>query len=73
MPDDAIYARKIARRHGITLHEIELKPDVVDLLPRMVDILDEPTGDPAAINTLLMSEGAERGWSQGSSVGDGGG
>ena len=58
MPDDAIYARQIARRHGIRLHEIELKPDVVDLLPRMVDILDEPTGDPAAINTLLMSEGA---------------
>ena len=58
MPDDAIYARKIARRHGIALHEIELQPDVVDLLPRMVDILDEPTGDPAAINTLLMSEGA---------------
>ena len=58
MPDDAIYARKIARRHGIELHEIEISPDVVDLLPRMVDILDEPTGDPAAINTLLMSEGA---------------
>lgn len=58
MPDDANYARKIARLHGIELHEIELKPDVVDLLPRMVDILDEPTGDPAAINTLLMSEGA---------------
>jgi asparagine synthase (glutamine-hydrolysing) len=58
MPDDAIYARKIARLHGIALHEIELQPDVVDLLPRMVDILDEPTGDPAAINTLLMSQGA---------------
>ena len=58
MPDDAVYARKIARLHGITLHEIELQPDVVDLLPRMVDILDEPTGDPAAINTLLMSQGA---------------
>ena len=58
MPDDAVYARKIARRHGIALHEIELQPDVVDLLPRMVDILDEPTGDPAAINTLLMSQGA---------------
>jgi asparagine synthase (glutamine-hydrolysing) len=58
MPDDASYARRIARRHGVELHEIELQPDVVDLLPRMVGILDEPTGDPAAINTLLMSEGA---------------
>ena len=58
MPDDAVYARKIAQRHGIDLHEIEIQPDVVGLLPRMVDILDEPIGDPAAINTLLMSEAA---------------
>jgi asparagine synthase (glutamine-hydrolysing) len=58
MPDDALYARKVARLHNIDLHEIEIKPDVVDLLPRMVDILDEPTGDPAAINTFLMSEAA---------------
>ncbi len=58
MPDDAVYARKIAQRHGIELHEIELKPDVVELLPKMVGVLDEPVGDPAAINTLLMSEAA---------------
>ena len=58
MPDDAVYARSIAQRHGIELHEIELQPDVVNLLPRMVEILDEPIGDPAAINTLLMSEAA---------------
>ncbi|MGH9105462.1 MAG: asparagine synthase (glutamine-hydrolyzing) [Acidimicrobiales bacterium] len=58
MPDDAIYARKIARRHGIELHEIEIAPDVAELLPRLVDILDEPIGDPAAINTLLMCEAA---------------
>jgi asparagine synthase (glutamine-hydrolysing) len=31
---------------------------VVELLPRIVDILDEPIGDPAAINTLLMCETA---------------
>jgi asparagine synthase (glutamine-hydrolysing) len=58
MPDDATYARKVARQFGITLHEIEIAPDVVDLLPRMVGILDEPIGDPAAINTLLMCETA---------------
>jgi asparagine synthase (glutamine-hydrolysing) len=62
MPDDAVYARKVARNFGIDLHEIEISPDIVDLLPRMVDILDEPIGDPAAINTLLMCEAArERG------------
>jgi len=62
MPDDAVYARKVAARFGIDLHEIEISPNIVDLLPRMVDVLDEPIGDPAAINTLLMCEAArERG------------
>jgi asparagine synthase (glutamine-hydrolysing) len=62
MPDDAVYARKVAGRFGIDLHEIEISPDIVSLLPRMVDVLDEPIGDPAAINTLLMCEAArERG------------
>jgi len=62
MPDDAVYARKVASGFGIKLHEIEIAPDIVDLLPRMVDVLDEPIGDPAAINTLLMCEAArERG------------
>jgi asparagine synthase (glutamine-hydrolysing) len=58
MPDDAVYARKVAARYGITLHEIEISPEIVDVLPRMVDVLDEPIGDPAAINTLLMCEAA---------------
>jgi asparagine synthase (glutamine-hydrolysing) len=62
MPDDAVYARKVAARYGIALHEIEISPDIVDMLPRIVDVLDEPIGDPAAINTLLMCEAArERG------------
>jgi asparagine synthase (glutamine-hydrolysing) len=58
MPDDAVYARKVARAYGVNLHEIEISPDIVGLLPRIVDALDEPIGDPAAINTLLMCEAA---------------
>jgi asparagine synthase (glutamine-hydrolysing) len=58
MPDDAIYARKVAAQYGIDLHEIEIAPDVAELLPRMIDILDEPNGDPAAINTVLICEAA---------------
>ena len=60
MPDDAHYARRMARHLGIPLHEIEITPDVVDMLPRVVDVLDEPIGDPAAINTLLMCESARQ-------------
>jgi asparagine synthase (glutamine-hydrolysing) len=58
MPDDAVYARRLAAHLGIKLNEIELEPDVNVLLPQMVRSLDEPIGDPAAINTLLMCEAA---------------
>jgi asparagine synthase (glutamine-hydrolysing) len=62
MPDDAVYARKVASQFGINLHEIEISPDIAQMLPRIVDVLDEPIGDPAAINTVLMCEAArERG------------
>lgn len=58
MPDDLTYARKIAERHGIKLHTIEIAPDVTELLPRMVRILDEPIGDAAAINAFLICKAA---------------
>jgi asparagine synthase (glutamine-hydrolysing) len=58
MPDDAVYARKVAQRFGVKLHEVEIAPDIAEMLPRIVDVLDEPIGDPAAINTVLMCEAA---------------
>ena len=58
MPDDAVYARKIASKFDLKLHEIEINPDVSELLPRVVEALDEPIGDPAAINTILICEAA---------------
>ena len=58
MPDDLGYARLLAKRQGITLHEIELQPDAADLLPRMADVLDEPLGDASAINVYLICRAA---------------
>ena len=60
MPDDAHYARKVASSLQVPLHTIELDPDVVTLLPRMVRALDEPIGDPAALNTVLICEAARQ-------------
>ncbi len=60
MPNDAMYARMLASQFGIDLHEIEIAPDIVDLLPRIVGVLDEPIGDPAAINTFLICDAARR-------------
>jgi asparagine synthase (glutamine-hydrolysing) len=58
MPDDLRYARQVAQRFGVDLHEIEIAPDVLDLLPRMTHHLDEPIGDPAAINSYLICTAA---------------
>ncbi|MEU6641076.1 asparagine synthase (glutamine-hydrolyzing) [Saccharomonospora sp. NPDC046836] len=58
MPDDLRYARQVAARFGVELHEIEIAPRVLDLLPRMTYHLDEPIGDPAAINTFLICTAA---------------
>lgn len=58
MPDDLFYARKIAKAHDLKLHEIEIAPDVADMLPRVVDMLDEPIGDAAAINAYLICKAA---------------
>lgn len=58
MPDDLRYARQVAARFGVQLNEIEIAPDVLDLLPKMTYHLDEPIGDPAAINTYLICTAA---------------
>lgn len=62
MPDDSVYARAMAKRFNCNHHEIEVQPDVVSLLPKMMWHLDEPLADPAAINTYLIAKAArERG------------
>lgn len=58
MPDDAKYARQLAKHHGFEHHEIQIDPSITDELPHMVYHLDEPIGDPAAINTYLISKAA---------------
>jgi asparagine synthase (glutamine-hydrolysing) len=58
MPDDLRYARVVAAEFGVDLHEIEIAPQVLDLLPKMTYHLDEPIGDPAAINTFLICSAA---------------
>ncbi len=49
MPDDLRYARQVAEQFGVDLHEIEIAPYVLDLLPQMTYALDEPISDPAAM------------------------
>lgn len=60
MPDDLKYARLVANKFDIRLHEIEITSDIVRDLPRLVDVLDEPIGDAAALNTILICSAARR-------------
>jgi asparagine synthase (glutamine-hydrolysing) len=56
--EDGRCARRIAQRLGCDHRELEVSPDVVTLLPKMVWHLDEPIADPAAMNTFLIADAA---------------
>ena len=59
MPDDASYAGIVARRLETEHREIQVNPDINDLLPKILWHLDDPVADGAAINTYLISRGAK--------------
>jgi asparagine synthase (glutamine-hydrolysing) len=54
--DELDRARLVARRYGTDHHEIVLRPDAVELLPKLVAAFDEPFGDSSALPTYLVSE-----------------
>jgi asparagine synthase (glutamine-hydrolysing) len=58
IPDDAVWARKVGKLLDTDYHEIMLKPDVAQLLPKLVWHLDEPVADPAVLTSFLISRAA---------------
>lgn len=60
MPDDARYARIVAKKFNTSHHEIPATHDFNNLLPKLLWHLDEPIADGAAINTYLISCGAKQ-------------
>jgi asparagine synthase (glutamine-hydrolysing) len=54
--DELDRARLVAQRYRTDHHEIVLRPDAVDLLPRLAEAFDEPFGDSSALPTYLVSE-----------------
>jgi asparagine synthase (glutamine-hydrolysing) len=58
MGDDAAFAADVARRFGIAHHAHTLRPDLVQLLPRLVWHADDPVADPTMINTFLICQAA---------------
>lgn len=60
MPDDARYARIVAKKFETAHYEIPATHDFNHLLPKLLWHLDEPIADGAAINTYLISYGAKQ-------------
>jgi asparagine synthase (glutamine-hydrolysing) len=58
--DERARARIVADRYGTDHHELLLRPNSVELLPRIAEVFDEPFADSSAIPTYLVSELARR-------------
>ena len=59
--DDYPYAVKVAKHLGIKLNPVIVKPDdIINNIHKMVEILDEPLADPAALNIYFISEAAKK-------------
>ena len=54
--DELRYARLVAARHGTEHFEMVVKPDVMDILPRLAWQFDEPFGDASAVPTYCLSK-----------------
>ncbi len=54
--DELTYARAVAAQYGTDHFEMVIKPDVMDILPRLVWQFDEPFADASAVPTYFVSK-----------------
>ncbi|WP_057882113.1 asparagine synthase (glutamine-hydrolyzing) [Tsuneonella troitsensis] len=58
MVADLPFAREAAAHLGVELHEVPIDPGLARDLPLLVDMLDEPQADPAALGNFFISRAA---------------
>ncbi|HRZ87570.1 MAG TPA: asparagine synthase (glutamine-hydrolyzing), partial [bacterium] len=54
------YARAVAERYRTDHHEFDVRPRMVELLPKLAGYFDEPFADSSLVPTYLVSEAARR-------------
>jgi asparagine synthase (glutamine-hydrolysing) len=54
--DETDLARRLAARYGVKLTEVDIRPEVRDLLEPITYALDEPHADESAVPTWLLSQ-----------------
>jgi asparagine synthase (glutamine-hydrolysing) len=57
--NDLKYAELVANKLGIKLNVIEAKSDMISLIPKITQFLEDGLADPAALNTYLICKGAK--------------
>jgi asparagine synthase (glutamine-hydrolysing) len=60
MMDDISVAKRTAEQLGCRHTEIIVEPDVVDLLPKLIYHMDEPTADPQILISYLVCKEARK-------------
>jgi asparagine synthase (glutamine-hydrolysing) len=58
--DELPYARMVAQRYGTDHHEFVVRPDAVEIFPKLVWHYNEPFADASAIPTYYLSQMARR-------------
>lgn len=58
--DERPLARLLAQRYGTDHHEVVVKPNVEEVLPKIAAAYDQPFSDSSAIPTYYVSEAARR-------------
>lgn len=56
--DETPFARKVAEHFKTDHHEIFIEPDVIDVIPKMIDHFDEPYAVSSALPTYFLAKHA---------------
>ncbi len=56
LTEDLPYAQEVARWLDVDLHTVNIGPEIIDCLQKMIHHLDEPQADPAPLNVMLISK-----------------
>lgn len=54
--DERTYARMVAERYDTDHHEMVVRPNAMDILPKLIWHYNEPFADPSAVPTYYVSE-----------------
>lgn len=58
--DERAYARMVAERYDTDHHEMVVRPNAMEILPKLIWHYNEPFADPSAVPTYYVSEIARR-------------